>query len=131
MVTKLMKISSTIVAFILLLAFSFSAASATESFSPKPLPPQLSSDGNTLYNAVPVVVYRVDPDPPPQQARIPAPFNLRTLPERLPQLFPLLMWPMAAQTLGVQVVPLSRITQKPLLMPPRPLGATCCSRQCR
>ena len=82
MITKLMKISSTIVAFILLLAFSFSAASATESFSPKPLPPQLSSDGNTLYNAVPVVVYRVDPDPPPQQARIPAPFNLRTLPEK-------------------------------------------------
>jgi len=82
MITRLMKISSTIVAFVLLLAFSFSAASATESFGPAPLQPQLSSDGNTLYNAVPVVVYRVDPDPPPQQARIPAPFNLRTLPEK-------------------------------------------------
>jgi hypothetical protein len=82
MINKLMKISSTILAFVLLFAFSFSAASATEFFGPAPLQPQLSSDGNTLYNAVPVVVYKVDPDPPPQQARIPAPFNLRTLPEK-------------------------------------------------
>jgi len=82
MITKLMKISSTIVVFVLLLAFSISAASAAESFSPKPLPPQLSSDGKTLYNAITVVVYMADPNPPAGQVNIPPPFNLRTLPEK-------------------------------------------------
>ncbi len=79
---KLMKISSTIVAFVLLFAFSFSAASAAEYLGPAPLQPQLSSDGNTLYNAIPAVVYMADPNPPAQQVHIPAPAYLRTLPEK-------------------------------------------------
>jgi uncharacterized repeat protein (TIGR01451 family) len=82
MINKLMKISSTIVAFVLLSAFSFSVASAAEYMGPTPLKPQLSSDGKTLYNTTPPVVYRVDPNPPPQQVRIPPPFNLRTPPEK-------------------------------------------------
>ena len=82
MINKLMKISSTIVAFVLLFAFSFSAVSAAEYLGPAPLQPQLSSDGNTLYNAIPAVVYVADPNPPAQQLHIPAPAYLRTLPEK-------------------------------------------------
>jgi hypothetical protein len=78
---KLFKISYTIVVFVLALLLSISAVSAAESLGPKPLEPQLSSDGNTLYNAIPAVVLRVDTNPPPDQGRIPARFDMLTLPE--------------------------------------------------
>jgi len=118
-------------AFVLLFAFSFSAASATEFFGPAPLQPQLSSDGKTLYNAIPVVVYMADPNPPAGQVNIPPPFNLRTLPEKATATFSITYVPMAAQTLLVIIVPLSRLARQPLLMPLRPFGATCCSLLCR
>ncbi len=78
---KLFKFSYTIVIFVLALLLSISAVSAAESFGPKPLEPQLSSDGNTLYNAIPAVVLRMDMNPPPDQERIPARFDMLTLPE--------------------------------------------------
>ena len=79
---KLLKISSAIVTFVLLvLILSISAVYAAEYLGPAPLKPQLSSDGKTLYKAIPVVVYVTDPNPPAQQLHIPAPAYLRTLPE--------------------------------------------------
>lgn len=90
MINKLMKISSTILTFVLLFAFSSSAASAAESFNPKPLEPQLSIDGKTLYNATSPVIYVADPNPPQHQTNIPPPVKpgiftakLGTLPENL------------------------------------------------
>jgi len=78
---KLLKNSYTIVVFFLALLLSISAVSAAEYLGPKPLEPQLSSDGNTLYNAIPTVALRVDTNPPPDQERIPARFDMLTLPE--------------------------------------------------
>ena len=77
MINKLIKT----LAFVLVLALFISVASAAEYLGPVPLEPQLSSDGETLYNGIPAVVYMVDPNPPAQQVSIPAPFNLSTLPE--------------------------------------------------
>ncbi len=81
MINRLLKISSAVIVFVLLFTFHFSATSAAESFGPKLLQPQLSSDGKTLYDATPFVVYMADPNPPPQQARIPAPAYLLAQPE--------------------------------------------------
>ncbi|MEI6262733.1 MAG: hypothetical protein WCR46_22895 [Deltaproteobacteria bacterium] len=78
---KLFKISYTIVVFVLALSLSILPVSAAEYLGPKHLEPQLSSDGNTLYNAIPPVVLRVDPNPPPDQEHIPARFDMLTLPE--------------------------------------------------
>ena len=58
------------------------AASATECSDPKQLTPQLSVDGRALYNGAPLVVYAVDPNPPKNQAFIPPPLKLSTLPEK-------------------------------------------------
>lgn len=63
------------------------AASPTENPGPKPLTPQLSSDGNTLYNGIPAVVYVADPNPPPNQVNIPPPVKLSTLPEKATSTF--------------------------------------------
>jgi hypothetical protein len=57
-------------------------ASATEYSGPKQLTPQLSSDGKTMYNGIPAVVYVADPNPPENQAYIPPPFNLSTPPNK-------------------------------------------------
>ncbi len=57
-------------------------AFANEYSGPKNLEPQLSSDGNTLYNGVPVVVYQADPNPSAAKTRIPPPASLTTLPEK-------------------------------------------------
>ncbi len=81
MTNELMKISRTVAVFFLLVMLSISAASAMEYLGPANLEPQLSSDGKTMYNAVPAVVYRVDPNPPNEQVRIPARFDMATLPE--------------------------------------------------
>ncbi len=81
MINKVLKISYTIVAFILVLSLSTSAVSAAGYLGPAPLEPQLSIDGNMLYNAIPAVVLKVDPNPPPEQERIPARLDMLTLPE--------------------------------------------------
>ncbi|MCX7914196.1 MAG: hypothetical protein N2511_06385, partial [Thermodesulfovibrionales bacterium] len=44
-----------------------------EYFVPEPLEPKLSSDGRTLYNAIPPKVYIANPEPPKTLRRIPAP----------------------------------------------------------
>jgi hypothetical protein len=76
-----MKISRTVAVLFLLVMLSISAASAMEYSGPVNLEPQLSSDGKTMFNAVPAVVYRADPNPPKEQMRIPARFEMATLPE--------------------------------------------------
>lgn len=81
MKNRFLKISYTIVVFVLALSLSILPVSAAEYLGPKHLEPQLSSDGNTLYNAIPPVVLRVDPNPPPNQEHIPARFDMLTLPE--------------------------------------------------
>jgi hypothetical protein len=81
MVNKALKTGYTIVALVLALSLSTLVVSAAEYLGPAPLEPQLSSDGNTLYNAIPAVALRVDPNPPPEQERIPARFDMLTLPE--------------------------------------------------
>jgi len=77
---KLLKDSYTVAAFILVLAFPVSAVSAAEYLGPAYLEPQLSSDGNTLYNTNPVIVW-ADPNPPSEQVQMPARFDMSTLPE--------------------------------------------------
>ena len=47
---------------------------------PIPLTPELSADGNTLYNAVPLIPVVVDPNPSPLR-RIPAPARILGQPE--------------------------------------------------
>jgi hypothetical protein len=87
-INKLLKLGYVIVVVGLLLAQYSSAmptddvtaVSRSEYFVPAPLEPQLSSDGNTLYNGVPPIVYVADPNPSPKPVRIPAPFDLLTLP---------------------------------------------------
>jgi len=89
MISKLLKLSYVILAVGLVFAQYASATptdddltplSRSEYFVPAPLEPQLSSDGKTLYNAVPPVVYVVDPNPSQKPLRIQAPFDLLTLP---------------------------------------------------
>jgi hypothetical protein len=89
MTNKLLKLSYVIVLVGLLFVQYASATptdddlavlSRSEYFVPAPLEPQLSSDGKTLYNAVPPVVYVVDPNPSQKPLRIQAPFDLLTLP---------------------------------------------------
>ena len=88
MIKKLLKLSYAIVAVGLLFAQYASAVPTDDDlavllslgyFAPAPPEPQLSSDGKTLYNAVPPVVYVVNPDPSHEPMRIPAPFDLLTL----------------------------------------------------
>jgi hypothetical protein len=52
-----------------------------EYFVPAPVEPQLSSDGNVLYNGVLPVVYVDNPNPSYEPLRIPARFHLLNLPE--------------------------------------------------
>jgi hypothetical protein len=89
MINKLLKLTYVIVAVGLLFTQYASATPAdddltplsrSEYFVPAPLAPQLSSDGKTLYNAVPPVVYVADPNPSHEPLRIQAPFDLLTLP---------------------------------------------------
>jgi hypothetical protein len=51
-----------------------------EYFVPEPLEPELSSDGKSLYNASPPIVYIANPEPPRTVRRISAPANLLTTP---------------------------------------------------
>ncbi|MFH0994522.1 MAG: hypothetical protein V1844_03375 [Pseudomonadota bacterium] len=81
MIHKLMKMRYTIAAFVLVLSLSIWTPSAAEDWVPAPLEPQLSSDGNTLYNATPAVVVRDDPNPPASQVNMPARFDMSSLPE--------------------------------------------------
>jgi hypothetical protein len=72
---------------ILMVALMFSAyalaVSAAEYSGPKQLKSQLSSDGKTLYNGAPPVLYVVDPNPPENQVNIPPPVKLRTSSDKL------------------------------------------------
>jgi hypothetical protein len=79
---KKLKWSSTALVVATVFAFVISTASAAEYLGPKQLEPQLSSDGNTMYNAIPAVVYRADPNPPNENRRISPPVNLIALPEK-------------------------------------------------
>jgi hypothetical protein len=81
MINKLLKFSYAVVAVGLLFAQYAWTAPTIEYFVPAPLEPQLSSDGKTLYNAVPPVVYVDDPNPSHELVRIPPPFDLLDLPE--------------------------------------------------
>ena len=86
MANKLMKISYAIITFLILVLF-ISEASAVEFLVPSPLEVQLSSDGKTLYNAIPAVVVIADPNPHAQQVRVPARFDLLTLSEKVTATF--------------------------------------------
>jgi hypothetical protein len=80
--SKTVKTSNAIMALILfVLMFTITTVSAAEYSGPTPLQPQLSSDGNTVYNATPAIVVRVDPNPPPGQASMPMRFDVKTLQE--------------------------------------------------
>jgi hypothetical protein len=81
MANELTKVSRTVLVLVLLAMLSIPSASAMEYSGPAKLEAQLSSDGKTMYNAIPAVVYRVDPNPPKEQVRIPARFDMATLPE--------------------------------------------------
>ena len=71
---------------VVLLTGQTSASSMTEQglsevtvgdyFVPHPLEPQLSSDGQSMYNGVAPVVYVADPNPPKKQVRVPPPLDL-------------------------------------------------------
>lgn len=76
MISKLVRRSYTAVAVVFLLATAALSAPAVESFVPKHVEPQLSMDGNTLFNGVPTVVYRVDPNPAPEALRVPPPARM-------------------------------------------------------
>ena len=81
MIKKLFRLFYTMLMVGLLITAHALVASAAEYSGPKQLTPQLSSDGKTLYNAVPAVVYVVDPNPPANQKDIPPPVNLKTAKE--------------------------------------------------
>jgi len=82
MIKKLFSLFCALLIVALMFASFVSAAPATEYSGPKQLKPQLSSDGKTFYNAIPAIVYVVDPNPPKSPVRIPPPFKLSTLPEK-------------------------------------------------
>jgi uncharacterized repeat protein (TIGR01451 family) len=82
MLKKLFSLFCAILIAALMFASFASAAPAIEYSGPKQLKPQLSSDGKTFYNAIPAIVYVVDPNPPKSPVRIPPLFKLSTLPEK-------------------------------------------------
>ncbi len=82
MVKKSFKAFYIVAVFGILFTLTIWTASANEYSGPINLEPQLSSDGNTLYNGVPVVVYQADPNPSVEKARILPPVSLTTLPEK-------------------------------------------------
>jgi hypothetical protein len=77
-----MKIRYVITAVIFVLSLSIPAVSAAGYSGPAPLEPRLSSDGNTLYNAIPPVVLLEDPNPPAERMRIPVRRDMLTPPEK-------------------------------------------------
>jgi len=78
---KLLKNTNIVAVVLIALILSISAVSAAEYLGPATLKPQLSSDGNSLYYAAPPVIYVVDPNPPAERVRIPARFDMLSLPE--------------------------------------------------
>jgi hypothetical protein len=88
-INKLLKLGYVIVVVGLLLAQYSSAmptddvtaVSRSEYFVPAPLEPQLSSDGNTLYNGVPPIIFVDIPKPFYELRHVPAPFDLLDMPE--------------------------------------------------
>jgi hypothetical protein len=70
----------TILLVVSLIIFQIPAA-ADEATLPKPLTPQLSADGNTLYNGGSVLSVVVDPNPSTPLRRIPAPAGISDNPE--------------------------------------------------
>jgi hypothetical protein len=81
MLSKLLRLICSIVALGLLFTPNAWTAPGVAYHIPPPLPPQLSSDGNSLYYATPPVVYVADPNPSAERVRIPARFDLLSSPE--------------------------------------------------
>jgi hypothetical protein len=81
MIHKLLRLVCSIVALGLLLAPHAWTAPAGEYYIPRPLVPQLSSDGNTLDNGAQPLIVVDRPKPPSERRRIPARFDLLSLPE--------------------------------------------------
>ncbi|MCX5837698.1 MAG: BACON domain-containing protein [Deltaproteobacteria bacterium] len=81
MIHKLLRLFCSIVALGLLFAPNAWTAPAVDYYISRPLAPQLSSDGNSLYYSDPPVVYVLDPNPSAEQVSIPARFDLLSLPE--------------------------------------------------
>ncbi len=82
MIKKLFRpLLALLIAGVLIATYVLAAAAAKYS-GPKQLTQQLSSDGKTLYNGVPAVVYRVDPNRPKNLVNIPPPLKLTTLQEK-------------------------------------------------
>ncbi len=82
MVKKSFKAFYIVAVFGILFTLTIWIASANEYSGPRKLVPQLSSDGNTLFNGLPPVVYHTDPNPSAAKMRIPSPSSLTTLPEK-------------------------------------------------
>ena len=76
---KIIKISFTILVFVLFVAFS-SATTAADNLKPVSLKPLISGNGKIINNTNPGAEYRIDPNPLRKQVRIPARFNLNNLP---------------------------------------------------
>jgi hypothetical protein len=81
MINKLLKIHYNIIMVVLALSISISVVYASEYLRPAPLKVHLSSDGDALYNAKTMVELCEDTNPPPNQKRIPARFDMLNLPE--------------------------------------------------
>src|SRR4030043_290886 len=121
MINKLLKISSTIVAFFLFFSLSFSAALAAESFALNPLKPQLSRDGKKMYHGIPAVVYRLDPNPSPQRMRIPPPSFLRAPIEKASAAFAITYVATGGEVFGYPCTTFPE-QQKRAFKPPPPVG---------
>jgi hypothetical protein len=81
MINKLLRFFCSIVTIGLLFFPNAWTAHAVEHYVPPPLTPQLSSDGNSLSYAAPPAVYVADPNPSAERVRIPARFDLLSIPE--------------------------------------------------
>ena len=81
MIRKLLRLFCSIVALGFLFAPNGWTAPADEYYVPPPLTPQLSSDGNTLENGAQPLIVVDRPKPLGERRRIPARFDLLSLPE--------------------------------------------------
>jgi hypothetical protein len=81
MIHKLLRLVCSIVVLGLLFAPHVWTAPAGEYYIPRPLTPQLSSDGNTLDNGAQPLIVVDRPKPLGERRRIPARFDLLSLPE--------------------------------------------------
>jgi hypothetical protein len=82
MTSSLLKFSYAFIIFGLLFTpyqYAFSGPPISSGQFPVSLEPQLSSDGKTLFNAGPPLVYVADPNPPSERVRIAAPIDLLRL----------------------------------------------------